>query len=101
MDRTREKVLIWAYDRGLLKEENRTKQCLKLTEEVGELAAAILKGQVENQMDAIGDIQVVLIILANQLNINYEKALEHAYNNIKDRKGRTVNGTFIKEEDDV
>lgn len=91
------KVIEWANERGLIKEENAPKQLLKLTEEVGELADAFLKGDPYETIDAIGDIQVVLIILCEQLNINYTQALESAYNEIKERKGKTVNGTFIKE----
>jgi NTP pyrophosphatase (non-canonical NTP hydrolase) len=70
---------------------------LKLTEEVGELAGAIAKNNKVDQIDAIGDIQVVLIILSEQLGINYKEALESAYNVIKERKGKTVNGIFIKD----
>ena len=91
------KVIEWANERGLIKEENAPKQFIKLTSEVGELADALLKGDPYETIDAIGDIQVVLIILCEQLNINYSQALESAYNEIKERKGKTVNGTFIKE----
>jgi hypothetical protein len=48
-------------------------------------------------IDAIGDIQVVLIILSKQLDIDYNGALEVAYYQIKDRKGKTENGVFIKD----
>jgi len=91
------KVIEWANERDLIKEENAPKQFIKLTEEVGELASALLKKDPYETIDAIGDIQVVLIILCEQLNINYTQALESAYNEIKERKGKTVNGTFIKE----
>lgn len=90
-------ILKWAEERGILKPENATKQMLKLTEEVGELAGAMAKGNFTDQIDAIGDIQVVLIILAEQLGINYSDALNEAYMVIRDRKGKTVNGVFIKE----
>ena len=91
------KVIEWANERGLIKEENATKQFIKLNEEVGELASALLKGDHYETIDAIGDIQVVLIILCEQLGVNYNQCLESAYNEIKERKGKTVNGTFIKE----
>ena len=48
-------------------------------------------------IDAIGDIQVVLILLSEMLDLNYNACLESAYNEIKDRKGVVVNGTFIKQ----
>lgn len=94
----KDKVLAWADARGLLNNVNATKQALKLTEEVGELASAILKSKREEQIDAIGDIQVVLIILSKQLEIDYDLALQSAYNVIANRKGKTENGVFIKEE---
>ncbi len=91
------KILEWAKERGILIPDNATKQMLKLTEELGELAGAIAKNNKVDQIDAIGDIQVVLIILSEQLGINYKEALESAYNVIKERKGKTVNGIFIKD----
>lgn len=91
------KILEWANQRGILIPDNATKQMLKLTEEVGELAGAIAKGNIIDQIDAIGDIQVVLIILSKQLGINYHEALERAYDVIKMRTGKTINGVFIKD----
>jgi len=93
----KQKVIDWAKERGLIKEDNAPKQIIKLSEEVGELCSAYLKQNDLELYDAIGDIQVVLIILCEQLDIDYDKALESAYNVIKNRKGKTVNGTFIKE----
>jgi NTP pyrophosphatase (non-canonical NTP hydrolase) len=95
---TQDKVIQWAKEKGLINPNNINKQALKLTEEVGELASAIIKDKRIEQIDAIGDIQVVLIILCQQLGINYNEALESAYNVIKDRKGKIINGSFIKEE---
>ena len=91
------KILEWAKERGILIPDNATKQMLKLSEEVGELAGAIAKGNETDQIDAIGDIQVVLIILSEQLGIKYKEALESAYNVIKNRTGKTINGVFIKD----
>jgi NTP pyrophosphatase (non-canonical NTP hydrolase) len=65
-------------------------------EELGELSKAVLKNDVVEQIDGLGDVQVTLIILAAQLGLDYDKCLEAAYNEIKDRKGATVNGTFVK-----
>ena len=60
-------ILEWAKDKDLLKFENAPKQRLKLLEEVGETAAAILKNNHERVKDGIGDIFVVLVILSEQL----------------------------------
>ncbi len=94
----KDKVIEWAKERGLINPENAPKQFMKLTEEVGELASAMLKKDPYETIDAIGDISVVLIILCEQLGLDYEECLESAYNEIKDRKGKLVDGSFIKEK---
>lgn len=96
MKTTKELVLEWADKKGLLKEENHIKQTLKLSEEVGELSKAILEKDPYATIDAIGDCAVVLIILAKQLNLDFDECLESAYNEIKDRQGILKEGTFIR-----
>ena len=91
------KVLTWASERDLLHFKNHTQQFMKLVEEVGELSNAILKDDKAEQIDALGDIQVVLIILAEQLGFDLDTCLESAYSEIKNRKGKTINGSFIKD----
>ena len=132
----------WANDKDLLKLENAPKQRLKLLEEVGETAGAILKNKTSEIKDGIGDIFVVLVILAEQLSekilldmngvaedddqdfvflfdnilnskriyyslaylkdickkldLNLAECANLAWNEIKDRKGNTIDGTFIK-----
>jgi len=90
-------ILKWAEPKGLLNPEFAPKQFMKLVEEVGELSNAILKDNKAEQIDALGDINVVLIILAEQLGFDLDTCLEYAYNEIKNRKGKTINGSFIKE----
>ncbi len=90
-------VLDWAKDRQLLDKSSSEKQYIKLTEEVGEIGRAILKDDLAGFVDGIGDVLVVLIILAKQNNFDIEFCLQMAYDEIKDRKGKTVNGTFIKD----
>jgi NTP pyrophosphatase (non-canonical NTP hydrolase) len=91
------KVIEWANERGLIKEENASKQFIKLTEEVGELASALLKKDPYETIDAIGDINIVLIILCEQLGLNMSECVNSAYEEIKNRKGVLKNGTFIKD----
>lgn len=89
----------WAIDKNLDKADP-AKQMLKLTEEHGELAAALAKGRKKAKVkDAVGDMYVVLTILCMQLDINIRDCIEAAYGDIADRKGKMVNGVFIKESD--
>ena len=69
LEQLQESVIEWANERKLLFPENAPKQKLKLIEECGELARAILKNDIKEQKDAIGDVFVVLTILAEQLDI--------------------------------
>ena len=135
-------ILQWAKDKDLLKLENAPKQRLKLLEEVGETAGAILKNNTDEIKDGIGDIFVVLVNLAEQLSeeilfdmsgvakddhqdfvflfdniinskriyfsisylndictkldLDLTECANLAWNEIKDRKGNTINGVFIK-----
>lgn len=137
-------IIEWARERNIHLPDCAPKQRLKLIEECGELANAILKNDIEKQKDAIGDIFVVLVILSEQVNdkldfifcddsdfiegyyecisviiecssFDISRSMDYlndvciyldldladcvniAWNEIKDRKGTTVNGTFIKE----
>jgi uncharacterized protein YabN with tetrapyrrole methylase and pyrophosphatase domain len=130
-------IIEWAKAKDLIKYENHTKQWLKLVEESGELASAILKDDKEKQIDAIGDIFVVLTIMeaqigikfwwnlscdnsnvnlairkiinnpssysfelsniAHNLHLDLTDCANHAWNEIKNRTGKTINGTFIKD----
>jgi NTP pyrophosphatase (non-canonical NTP hydrolase) len=91
-------IRAWATDRNLIKGSDPKSQMLKLFEEGGELAAAIARSNSGGIVDAIGDMVVVLTILAAQLNITIETCVQIAYAEIKDRKGVMRDGVFIKEE---
>lgn len=94
----KEKILNWARERNLLDPLNKQKQFIKLIEEVGELAQGIAKNDIVQIIDSIGDVQVVLIILSALYELDNDKCLEHAYEQIKNRTGKTINGIFIKDE---
>ena len=97
MKNIKEKVLEWGAERNLLHNENALKQYSKLQEESNELLMSILDKDPYLQIDSIGDCAIVLIILANQLGHDFDKCLESAYDEIKNRTGRTENGNFIKD----
>ena len=92
-----EKVYLWALDKGLITEDNPKQQALKTVEEVGELAKSILNDDRGEFVDAVGDVMVTLIILARQNGTCALTCLQSAYDEIKGRTGKTVNGTFIKD----
>lgn len=93
------KIRQWAQDRNLIEGSSPASQMLKLTEELGELASAINKNKKVDLVDSIGDVAVVLTIIAQMHGFKIEDCVNHAYIEIKDRKGRMVNGTFVKESD--
>ena len=91
----------WAHDRNLIAGSDTKSQFVKLMEEAGELAASIARGDQDEFEDAIGDMFVVLTIMAAQTGADIEECIAHAWHEIKDRKGRMVDGVFIKEDDIV
>lgn len=91
-------IKLWHHQRNLIEGSTDKDQFLKLVQEVGELSDSLCKGK--DIRDDIGDIMVVLINIAERNNLSIEECLEVAYNDIKDRKGRMVDGVFVKEEDD-
>ncbi len=92
-------IIHWANQRNLLQKDNSFKQLAKCMSELGELSDALLKSDVPNIIDGIGDTFVTLIILAEQNGLNPVDCLNSAYEEIKNRKGITKNGTFIKNID--
>ena len=99
LDEFEKKIGIWAEKRGLIHVDNVPKQMMKTVEEFGELSSAILKKKHTETIDGLGDTLVCLFILAKQLDLTIEECITHAYDEIKDRTGRTIDGNFIKKED--
>ena len=93
-----EKIEQWHIDRNLIEGATDKDQVLKLIQEVGELSDNVCKGK--DVADDIGDIMVVLSNICKRNGLPLEHCLEVAYADIKDRKGRMVDGIFVKETDD-
>ena len=90
-------IRAWADERGIYKEGNSHTQYVKLIEEAGELAQALLKKDTYEIKDAIGDMVVVLTNLAALEGMQIESCITSAYNEISKRKGKMINGTFVKQ----
>ncbi len=94
---TTDKVLEWAINKNLIHAKNVFKQYWKLQEECNELYKAILDNNKDEIIDALGDIRVVITILAKQLDLDIDDCFDSAYNVIKNRTGVTINGEFKKD----
>lgn len=113
------KVVTWAYARNIIAGSTPLKQVEKTGEEVQELVRgltklsylreihdmlpagpddALMESARAEVQDALGDVLVTLIIIAEQVDMDIEDCLASAWEEIKDRKGRMVNGKFVKEE---
>jgi len=89
----------WAQTRGLYDKGNSHTQYVKLQEEAGELAKALLNNDKLEIIDAIGDMVVVLTNLAHLQGVHIETCISEAYKVISKRTGKMINGTFVKDED--
>lgn len=120
-EQLQEKVLEWADDKDLLHSENADVQFMKFIEEVFEFKTEFYVWNLykkfkhdenieqdfsieeierwKNLKLEMGDIFVTLIILCEQIGIDPVECLQMAYEKIKNRKGRTIGGSFVKEED--
>jgi len=94
-------IRAWAKNKGILDNGDSKTQTVKLLEEAGELAAAVLRGNRANAIDAIGDMVVVLTSLAHHQGTTIEECIEAAYDVIKGRTGKMVDGDFQKEVPNV
>jgi len=91
-----QKIRDWAEERGLYDKGDTKTQFCKLMEEAGELGRAVLKDNQAEFVDAIGDMVVVLTNMAMLGGTSIETCIDAAYDEIKNRKGKMVNGTFVK-----
>ena len=87
----------WHKDRNLIEGSTDKDQYLKLIQEAGELSDSLCKGK--DIRDDVGDMLVVLINILTRNNLTLSECLAVAYDDIKDRKGKMVDGVFIKEGD--
>ena len=89
-------VINWSKERMIDSYDSRFIQLAKVMEELGELSKAMIEDDFNGIVDALGDVNVTLIVLANQMELLLSDCLEVAYDEIKNRKGVLKNGSFIK-----
>ena len=93
----KERIKQWAADRNLINGSTPLEQMQKLAEEFMELLDALNHNNIDDIKDAIGDTQVVLAVICAQLGLDIDECREIAWDQIKDRKGKMVDGVFVKE----
>ena len=91
------KVVQWHHDRNLIDGSTDKDQTLKLAQELGELSDSVCKGK--DIRDDIGDMLVVMLNIAERNHVTLGECLERAWQDIKDRKGKMIDGIFVKESD--
>jgi NTP pyrophosphatase (non-canonical NTP hydrolase) len=94
-----ESIRQWARDRDLIEGSTPAHQLCKLIEEIGELAEGISKKRLDAVADGIGDSAMVLTILAAQHGMEIEQCIDLAWQQIRWRRGRMMDGIFVKETD--
>jgi len=90
-------VVQWHHDRNLIDGSTDKDQTLKLLQELGELSDSVCKGK--DIKDDIGDMLVVMLNITTRNGVSLSECLARAWDDIKDRKGKMVDGIFVKEAD--
>ena len=90
-------VVHWHRDRNLIDGSTDKDQVLKLMQELGELSDSVCKGK--DIKDDIGDMLVVMLNIVTRNGVTLSECLARAWDDIKDRKGKMIDGIFVKEED--
>jgi len=90
-------VVQWHRDRNLIDGSTDKDQVLKLMQELGELSDSVCKGK--DIKDDIGDMLVVMLNIATRNGVTLSECLARAWDDIKDRKGKMIDGIFVKEGD--
>ena len=91
------KIMKWHEDRNLIEGSTDKDQVLKLQQELGELSDSVCKQK--DMKDDLGDMMVIMLNIMRRNNLTMEECLETAYIDIKDRKGKMIDGIFVKFEE--
>jgi len=90
-------ILKWAKQRGIFLKGTKKGQADKMLEEAQELWKGVYTEDIHEIKDGIGDVFVTLVILAKMHGLSLEDCINYAYQQIKNRKGKMVDGKFVKE----
>lgn len=90
------RIYNWFDDKGL---HDPVMQFAKLNEEVGEMAHELTRGRKDSEemKDSLGDVFVTLVGMAHHLDLDLSECINMAYQEIRYRKGKVIDGSFVKE----
>ena len=92
------RIVQWAEARRIIPNSTPATQLLKCMSELGELADATIKNDLDGIKDGVGDVMVCLINYCALQDINLVDCMAGAYDEIKHRRGTLLpNGVFVKE----
>ena len=97
LDALDEQILDWGVQKGILPHAEPLAQLDKTKEEVGELELAIYEHDIDEVKDAISDIYVTITMQAEAWGLTMEQCVQAAYDVIKHRTGKMVDGKFVKD----
>jgi len=97
LDSLDEQIIDWGVQKGILPHAEPLAQLDKTKEEVGELELAIYEHDIDEVKDAIGDIYVTITMQAEAWGLTMEQCVQAAYDVIKHRTGKMVDGKFVKD----
>lgn len=89
----------WGRDRNIIGGATSEAQLKKLLSELGELADGLAHKDIDEIKDGVGDVVVVLAMIAGIEGTTIAECVDHAYNEIKDRQGILFDGVFVKSTD--
>lgn len=95
-----DRIIHWAFQRGILdtpKPQALIAQATKTVEEAWEVRDACEAVDINGIIDGIGDVFVTLVILSEIVGVDIEDCIDAAWDEIKDRKGKMVDGVFVKD----
>lgn len=90
----------WGIDKGITGPRGRgtlLRQLEKTQEELNETKYAAISNNMEELVDGIGDCAVTLILAAEMACLSFEDCLQAAYDEIKARTGKMIDGQFVKD----
>ncbi|MCW9716805.1 MazG-like family protein [Avibacterium sp. 21-594] len=84
---------------GEISDEEKDSTLLLISKNIGNLSHSIGMLEAESIIDNLALTIGTLFLLSTKFYLDFNECLQYAYEQIKDRKGKMIDGVFIKEDD--